>query len=144
MTRCSPSPWMRTSQTPDPTVGMGFQSLGSSPRCTIQLVAHLLANRLGETPRPFQAVTFHSTGLSPSLTGSSIQERIYIVSIEHPVLPVLRWTTRPAAYPISFPKAFMSFVRTARGCSPDPQSLNEPKSLYQSPSGAYGPDLTQS
>src|ERR1035438_7561820 len=84
---------------------------------------------------------FHSTGLSPSLTGSSIQERIYIVSIEH---PRMRGTPRPGAYPISFPKAFMSFVRTVQGCSPDPQSLNEPKSLYQSPSGAYGPDLTQS
>ena len=38
----------------------------------------------------------------------------------------------------------MSLVRTVRGYAPDPQSLNEPKALYQSPSGAFGPDLTQS
>src|ERR1039458_10135737 len=42
---------------------------------------------------------FHSTGLTPSLTGSSIQERIYIGSIEH---PRMRRTPRPGAYPISF------------------------------------------
>src|ERR1022692_4450195 len=64
MPRCSPSPWMRTSQTPGPTVG--FQSLGSSPRCTSSnSVAHLLANRLGETPRPFQAVTLPFNRLEP-------------------------------------------------------------------------------
>ena len=36
----------------------------------------------------------------------------------------------------------MPFVSTVRGYSPEPHSLNEPKSLYQSPSGAYGSDLT--
>src|SRR5438445_4064429 len=38
----------------------------------------------------------------------------------------------------------MPFVRTVRGYSPEPHSLNEAKSLYQSPSGAYGSDLTHS
>src|SRR5579862_8324405 len=38
----------------------------------------------------------------------------------------------------------MFLRRTVFGNSPEPQSLKEPKSLYQSPSGASGWDLTQS
>jgi hypothetical protein len=36
----------------------------------------------------------------------------------------------------------MPLVSTVRGYSPKPQILNEPKSLYQSPSGANGWDFT--
>jgi len=45
---------------------------------------------------------------------------------------------------ISSPNALVSFVRTVRGYSPEPHSLNEPKSLYQSPTGATGSDRTHS
>jgi hypothetical protein len=38
----------------------------------------------------------------------------------------------------------MPLDRTVRGYCPEPHSLNEPKSLYQSPSGACGSDLTHS
>ena len=38
----------------------------------------------------------------------------------------------------------MPLARTVFGISPDPHRINEPKSLYQSPSGAVGPILTQS
>jgi len=34
-------------------------------------------------------------------------------------------------------------VSTVFGNSPEPQIVNEPKSLYQSPSGAHGPAFTQ-
>src|SRR6476646_7461798 len=37
----------------------------------------------------------------------------------------------------------MLLMRTVFGYSPRPHSLNDPKSLYQSPSGANGSDLTQ-
>ncbi len=47
-----------------------------------------------------------------------------------------------AGYSISCPNVFISFVRTVRGNSPAPHSLKEPKSLYQSPSGAMGSDRT--
>src|SRR4051794_39691920 len=36
----------------------------------------------------------------------------------------------------------MPFVKTVLAYSPLPHNLNDPKSLYQSPSGAKGSDLT--
>ena len=47
-------------------------------------------------------------------------------------------------YSISSPNAFIPLVSTVLGYSPEPHSLNEPKSLYHGPSGARGPDLTHS
>lgn len=41
-----------------------------------------------------------------------------------------------AAYSMGSPKGFMPFSRTVLGNWPVPQRMNEPKSLYQSPSGA--------
>src|ERR1039457_3575207 len=38
----------------------------------------------------------------------------------------------------------MPFVSTVFGTSPEPPIVNDPKSLYQSPSGAHGPAFTQS
>src|ERR1039458_107266 len=47
-------------------------------------------------------------------------------------------------YSISSPNAFMFLVSTVLGYFPEPHKLKEPKSLYQSPSGATGPDPTHS
>jgi len=44
---------------------------------------------------------------------------------------------------ISIPKGFMPLIRTVFGYLPRPHSLKDPKSLYQSPSGANGSDLTK-
>ena len=44
---------------------------------------------------------------------------------------------RHGGYSVFWPNGFMLFVRTVLGYSPEPPSLNEPKSLYQSPSGAH-------
>jgi hypothetical protein len=38
----------------------------------------------------------------------------------------------------------MPLVSTVFGSSPEPQIMNEPKSLYQSPSGAHGEAFTHS
>jgi len=42
------------------------------------------------------------------------------------------------------PNGAMPLVRTVFGDSPEPQIMNDPKSLYQSPSGAQGAVFTQS
>jgi hypothetical protein len=47
-------------------------------------------------------------------------------------------------YSIRIPNGFMPPVKTVFGTSPEPQIINEPKSLYQSPAGAHGPVFTQS
>src|ERR1039457_2808654 len=47
-------------------------------------------------------------------------------------------------YSISSPNAFTFLVSTVLGYFPEPHNLKEPKSLYQSPSGATGPDPTHS
>jgi len=51
-------------------------------------------------------------------------------------------TTR--TYSIRVPNGAMPFDSTVFGNSPVPQIRNEPKSLYQSPSGEQGPVFTQS
>ncbi len=45
---------------------------------------------------------------------------------------------RSSNYGMGSPKGFMSFSSTVFGNSPDPQRMKDPKSLYQSPSGATG------
>src|ERR1039457_1343668 len=50
----------------------------------------------------------------------------------------------PHFYSIRVPNGAMPFVSTVFGNSPEPQIVNDPKSLYQSPSGAHGPAFTQS
>src|ERR1039457_2522863 len=47
-------------------------------------------------------------------------------------------------YSISSPNAFTFLVSTVLGYFPEPHNLKEPKSLYQSPSGATGPYPTHS
>ena len=49
-----------------------------------QFVRHLLADYLSELPHAAQTSPIHSTGLSPSLTRFSIQERIYSAQPEAP------------------------------------------------------------
>jgi len=48
------------------------------------------------------------------------------------------------SYSIGNPKGSMPCANTVFGSSPEPQIVNDPKSLYQSPSGAQGPVFTQS
>jgi hypothetical protein len=48
------------------------------------------------------------------------------------------------SYSIGDPKGSMPCANTVFGNSPEPQIVNDPKSLYQSPSGAHGPVFTQS
>ena len=48
------------------------------------------------------------------------------------------------SYSIGEPKGSMPCANTVFGNSPEPQIVNDPKSLYQSPSGAQGPVFTQS
>ena len=48
------------------------------------------------------------------------------------------------SYSIRAPNGAMPSVSTVFGNSPEPQIMKEPKSLYQSPSGAHGPPFTQS
>src|SRR5271157_1082890 len=45
-------------------------------------------------------------------------------------------------YSIRVPKGATPFVSTVFGNSPEPQIMNEPKSLYHSPSGAHGTAFT--
>jgi hypothetical protein len=61
-------------------------------------------------------------------------------------MPVGRGCHRNSSsiHSIRVPNGAMSCVRTVFGSSPEPQIMNEPKSLYQSPSGAQGPAFTQS
>jgi len=47
-------------------------------------------------------------------------------------------------YSIRSPNGATPLVSTVFGNSPEPQIVNDPKSLYQSPSGARGPAFTQS
>src|ERR1017187_7573916 len=47
-------------------------------------------------------------------------------------------------YSMRVPNGAMPPVNTVFGNSPEPQIMNEPKSLYQSPAGAQGPAFTQS
>src|ERR1035437_7731402 len=48
------------------------------------------------------------------------------------------------SYSIADPKGAMPCANTVFGNSPEPQIVKDPKSLYQSPSGAHGPVFTQS
>src|ERR1035437_1551613 len=48
------------------------------------------------------------------------------------------------SYSIGDPKGSMPCANTVFGNSPEPQIVNDPKSLYQPPSGAHGPVFTQS
>ena len=60
-------------------------------------------------------------------------------------IPGGRFVVHPSkTYLISVPKGIIPFPRTVLGSSPEPQIIKDPKSLYQSPSGAQGPALTQS
>jgi hypothetical protein len=52
--------------------------------------------------------------------------------------------SRTNFYSRRVPNGAMPFVSTVFGNSPEPRIMNEPKSLYQSPSGAVGPAFTQS
>ena len=49
-----------------------------------------------------------------------------------------------SSYSIRLPNGAMPLVSTVFGNSPVPQIMNEPKSLYQSPSGAHGAAFTHS
>ena len=70
-----------------------------------------------------------------------------------PARPTSKLRTNPAGrivallfqsdYSIRVPKGVMPFASTVFGNSPEPQIMNDPKSLYQSPSGAHGPAFTQ-
>jgi len=51
---------------------------------------------------------------------------------------------RPNVYSIRVPNGAMPLVSTVFGSSPEPQMMNDPKSLYHSPAGAHGPAFTQS
>src|ERR1019366_3792552 len=55
-----------------------------------------------------------------------------------------RRTAPTLLFAIRVPNGALPFVSTVFGNSPEPQIVNDPKSLYQSPSGAHGPAFTQS
>ena len=73
----------------------------------------------------------------------SIRRGLIINGVPGSVAPGISLTHRNS-YSIRVPKGAMPLVSTVFGNSPAPQIRNEPKSLYQSPSGAHGEALTHS